>query len=608
MAEHDRLTELRLRDEAGLLSEQEHDELVRLLLEDAEGFEAYFADLQLEAGLAWTLSGAQQSLDYYDQEMVGDTADAENPGPDPSVWELVVDQALADRRKHDIEDQSAARLLAQQAQAERAQRYHLRRMAQGHTPRQSLTLPKAGYWIGLAAVLGIAAVLITQFTPSATPTNNPHTVAQPPETAPRLDATPAPVLATVVRTLDARWADDDARWDGPAGLRRGRHVLTGGLVELEMADGARVVFEGPATFDLTGSNSVTLAHGRLVAHVPPSGIGFTVDTLTARVSDFGTEFAVYADGGMRTEVQVYDGEVRAVARVDGVLVGEAVRLSSREAAQISASAGRVERVAFEPVAFERRVVSRLDVLDIVAGGDGWGSRRNSGVDPATGERVRVFDHPVSQPAVDRPRYRSVRDSSIIDGVFVAAGPTHLDMINSTGHRPSFLRATDRRYLGPIWAMPMSEVGSGNEYTQWAGAIERPELFSPRGHGLLVMHSNAGITFDLQAATRGSGLTATRFTATAANAETHGGTNPTAAAGTPEHLIACSLYVVVDGEVRYRREGFNSTDGVFEIDIDLAAGDRYLTLVVSDGNAHYGYDWAVLGDPVIELSPSTVDGD
>lgn len=154
---------------------------------------------------------------------------------------------------------------------------------------------------------------------------------------------------------------------------------------------------------------------------------------------------------------------------------------------------------------------------------------------------------------------------------------------------------------------MSEVGSGNEYTQWAGAIQTPELFAPRGHGLLVMHSNAGITFDLQAATRGTDLATTRFTATAANAESNGGVNPTAHPSSSARKIACSIYVVVDGEVRFQREGFNSTDGVFDLDVPLDPSDRYLTLIVTDTDGNYGYDWAVLGDPFIELSPSMVDG-
>ena len=120
--------------------------------------------------------------------------------------------------------------------------------------------------------------------------------------------------------------------------------------------------------------------------------------------------------------------------------------------------------------------------------------------------------------------------------------------------------------------------------------------------------SSGITFDLQAAAADRSLVATRFSATAANAETHDGENPGVPVGEPRHHIACSLYVVVDGEVRFQREHFNSTDGVFEVDVPLREGDRYLTVIVADGDGYYDYDWAVLGDPVIELSPAAFAGE
>jgi len=81
------------------------------------------------------------------------------------------------------------------------------------------------------------------------------------------------------------------------------------LAELEFHRGARVVIEGPATFETRSDNSGALQVGKLVARVPSAAVGFAVQTEAATVIDLGTEFAVSADGHGQTEVEVIEGKI-----------------------------------------------------------------------------------------------------------------------------------------------------------------------------------------------------------------------------------------------------------------------------------------------------------
>lgn len=69
--------------------------------------------------------------------------------------------------------------------------------------------------------------------------------------------------------------------------------------------------EAPADLELVSAKRCVLHGGRLVAKVPPSAIGFIVDTPTAKLEDLGTEFGVNVKGGGRADVTVFNGVVDA---------------------------------------------------------------------------------------------------------------------------------------------------------------------------------------------------------------------------------------------------------------------------------------------------------
>lgn len=117
------------------------------------------------------------------------------------------------------------------------------------------------------------------------------------------------VIAQVRDDSNARWGarQRTLRWGDE--LRRESLVLDSGVVELAFRNGATLVAEGPARLDLVGANQVVLHQGKISAHVPPSAVGFTVDTVAGAVVDRGTRFGVKASLAGLVETHVFEGRV-----------------------------------------------------------------------------------------------------------------------------------------------------------------------------------------------------------------------------------------------------------------------------------------------------------
>ena len=61
-----------------------------------------------------------------------------------------------------------------------------------------------------------------------------------------------------------------------------------------------------------------------------------------------------------------------------------------------------------------------------------------------------------------------------------------------------------------------------------------------------------------------------------------------------------LWVFVDGRLKFKRTQLRPQDGVVKIDVELGQGDRFLTLVSTDGGNGISADWVVFGDPVVQM--------
>jgi ferric-dicitrate binding protein FerR (iron transport regulator) len=149
-------------------------------------------------------------------------------------------------------------------------------------------------------------------------------------------STGAAAVAKPVATLTAAKA---CKWDGGtlpteegARLTAGKLRLAEGVAKITFDTGAEVRLEGPAELQIVSPGRCVLASGRVVAKVPPPAIGFVVDTPSAELTDFGTEFGVNVRDGRAAEVQVFDGVVdardRTTGKVERMRTGKNLRFSA----------------------------------------------------------------------------------------------------------------------------------------------------------------------------------------------------------------------------------------------------------------------------------------
>jgi hypothetical protein len=144
--------------------------------------------------------------------------------------------------------------------------------------------------------------------------------------------------------------------------------------------------------------------------------------------------------------------------------------------------------------------------------------------------------------------------------------------------------------GPIPVSPASKRdGILSIRTELAGVD-----YATTGHGLLFLHANKGITFDLDAIRRANpGCKMLRFRAAAGNTEM-------AAEGGRRDVVCADIWVLVDGKVRFQRREINRSQGAYMVMLPIGKNDRFLTLAATDGGDGTEWDWIIFGDPRLEL--------
>jgi len=115
-------------------------------------------------------------------------------------------------------------------------------------------------------------------------------------------------------------------------------------------------------------------------------------------------------------------------------------------------------------------------------------------------------------------------------------------------------------------------------------------FSAKGHTLLAMHANSGITFDLAVLREKSGLQAMRLTGVVGFGATDG------AAATRGDF---SVYV--DTELRFQKLKLRKDESA-GIDVEVPATAKTLTLIATDGGDGIGSDLLFIGDPKLTAEP------
>lgn len=123
------------------------------------------------------------------------------------------------------------------------------------------------------------------------------------------ETTPAN-YATITATSLAQWGQCSLPTQVDKELTSGSLELLHGTATLSFRSGAVVTLEAPAEIEIVSEMKAFVRHGRVVADVPESAIGFRLDTPNMEVKDLGTVFAVSVDRGQgKSQVDVIDGEV-----------------------------------------------------------------------------------------------------------------------------------------------------------------------------------------------------------------------------------------------------------------------------------------------------------
>jgi hypothetical protein len=195
--------------------------------------------------------------------------------------------------------------------------------------RRQAGRPRSWAWLAIAAALvGVAAVSSWV---TATFRGRATEVAQQP--APH--AATGEGVARITASRNCLWQARSENVGYGTRLVAGQRLeLATGLVEITFDDGASVVLEGPATFDVQARGKAELHEGRLAAVVPPRAQGFQVATSRLNVVDLGTEFGLKAEPEGATEIHVFNGLVKAQLLDDRGKQVRIVELNTSQAARI----------------------------------------------------------------------------------------------------------------------------------------------------------------------------------------------------------------------------------------------------------------------------------
>jgi hypothetical protein len=116
-----------------------------------------------------------------------------------------------------------------------------------------------------------------------------------------------------------------------------------------------------------------------------------------------------------------------------------------------------------------------------------------------------------------------------------------------------------------------------------------------------MHSNVGITLDLRALRMAHRRTPVEFRAAVANIENSADWAPHERPIPEVSTKIADCRIFVDGDLRTSHLKFGREDGDLPLAAMLAPGDRFLTILVTDGDGEMRFDHVVLIDPVIALA-------
>jgi hypothetical protein len=411
-------------------------------------------------------------------------------------------------------------------------------------------------------------------------------------------------VASLSDCIHAKWADSDIPMEQGARLRTGDApiLLREGFAEILFDNNARLTIEAPAEFKILTDDQIKLNYGRLYAVVPHEAMGFTVSTHSSKIIDLGTEFGVHGDLNGNVELHVTKGKTLLTAIGTGESVFDVI---AGQARKVIVGSSRVEAIPIQNNVFVRKIDSksqfvwkgqkRLSLTDLLLGGDGYNTSTVPEIEynPLNGLQgnLRALQY---EPGTGG--YVKVSDNSCVDGIFIPDGKTNPVIVSSSGLPFESCPATTGLFYSNI-----NILRSWKFYEPAQGVYEkyRKDASHP---SVIYLHSNIGITFDLQKVRQASsGLRLRRFNTFVGTIQTLNNN----VMGTQD-FSEYDVWVLVDGQIRFSAIKLRF-DGSREISIELKESDRFLSLAVTDGQVVYfkekpanHFDTCGFADPVFEV--------
>ena len=165
--------------------------------------------------------------------------------------------------------------------------------------------------------------------------------------SPDAPASPNTPIATLSHSAGARWSDGSVVQNLELTSPRLLEFETG-LVRLDFANGACLALEGNSALEIVDAMKVRLIRGVLTAEIPETAHGFTVDTASASVIDYGTAFGVSVGQDGQTDVCVFEGEVGVTTDSQT----DPLHLFEGDAVQAAPSFDGLREVAFDTSLYE----------------------------------------------------------------------------------------------------------------------------------------------------------------------------------------------------------------------------------------------------------------
>ena len=215
----------------------------------------------------------------------------------------------------------------------------------------------------------------------------------------------------------------------------------------------------------------------------------------------------------------------------------------------------------------------VNLADVVGGGNGFGTgRKGIGLDARTG---KMQERKFGDLGNVKPGNYAKCSYDFVDGVFVPAeGDTK---ISSTQLKATDLPANG----GKAWDMIRNGPVASQFSTKWGGVD-----YNKDGHSMIGLHANAGITFDLAAIRKATGITELRFITVAG----YGGRTVEPSA---------EFRVLLDASLKAHKK-IGRNDAV-PIEFKIPKAARFLTFISTDGGNGYSHDQISFGNP--RLAPT-----